>query len=117
MALLFFSTKKNLTKKGSYFTFFFLSFPKVRILKSMSVVVTLCDFFYNISKLMAVIYSDPNLTKNVVKNYTPKKFGNIFHTTFRCPENVSGSGERKKKIFEGGLKMEILNFRTEAPIF
>ena len=65
---------------------------------------------------MAVIYSDPNLTKNVVKNYTPKNFGNIFHTTFRCPENVSGSGERKKNIW-GGLKMEILNFRTEAPIF
>jgi len=82
MALLFFSTKKNLTKKGSYFTFFFLSFPKVRILKSMSVVVTLCDFFYNISKLMAVIYSDPNLTKNVVKNYTPKKIREHFSRNF-----------------------------------
>ena len=88
----------------------------MRILKSMSVVVTLCDFFYNISKLMAVIYSDPNLTKNVVKNYTQKNSGTFFTQLFDVLK-TSLAVEKEKKNIRGGLKREILNFRTEAPIF
>jgi len=84
MALLFFSTKKNLTKKGSYFTFFFLSFPKVRILKSMSVVVTLCDFFfYNISKLIDGSYLfRPKSHQKCREKLHPKKLREHFSHNF-----------------------------------
>jgi len=82
----------------------------------MSVVVTLCDFFLQYFQIDGSYLFRPKSHQKCREKLHPKKFGNIFHATFRCPENVSGSGERKKNI-RGGLKREILNFRTEAPIF
>jgi len=82
MALLFFSTKKNLTKKGSYFTFFFLSFPKVRILKSMSVVVTLCDFFLQYFQIDGSYLFRPKSHQKCREKLHPKKIREHFSRNF-----------------------------------
>jgi len=82
MALLFFSTKKNLTKKGSYFTFFFLSFPKVRILKSMSVVVTLCDFFLQYFQIDGSYLFRPKSHQKCREKLHPKKIREHFSHNF-----------------------------------
>jgi len=82
----------------------------------MSVVVTLCDFFYNISKLMAVIYSDPNLTKNVVKNYTPKNSGTFFTQLFDVLK-TSLAVEKEKKNIRGGVKNGNFKFQDGGSNF
>jgi len=52
---------------------------------------------------MAVIYSDPNLTKNVVKNYTPKNSGTFFRQLFDVLK-TSLAVEKEKKYSRGVKK-------------